>query len=635
MKKKDKDKKIKQKKPIKILNFVATITLLLVAGFLIYALSLVSKIETEIMYALMFTIFIVNILFIFLLNKLLKMKKIWSSIGYTLLILILIIGQAYTGYFVFTAYSSISGITKTSKTYETTIVAMKESKITKIDDLKNHEIGIISDTKSIDGYILGNLIVKENNLAENNTIIDYDDYSSMISDLYDGKIDAIIIASNYQSTFDKIEKFENIKDETKVIHTMKKKYSAKEINEVTGEETSYNTSGSVTEPFTVLIMGVDTVGDKLDGVGNGDALLLVTFNPKTLNTTILSIPRDSYVNISCLGKENKITHAAPYGESCMIKTIQNFTGIKIDYYVKINFKGVVKLVDALNGITVDVPESLDGVCEQNSDRRWGSKQVCFKKGVQTLNGEAALAMARHRKTLINGAFGREEHQQQIIQAIINKAKTINSASQALNILDAISSSMDTNFTTKQILSFYEIAKAILLTSSSDSIITLQRLYLYGSGQTIYDEGMRLPLWNYVINDSSLKQVVTVMKNNLNPNYSNEIKKMDFNIEETYKMEVIGEDPPNSTKLYTLLPNFVGKTRSYTENWLNNNKIKYTLVEETSSSPSDQVLKQSLPALKRLDLIGSQTITITVSKIIEPDPVIPDDSDPVNPSDQQD
>jgi LCP family protein required for cell wall assembly len=238
-------------------------------------------------------------------------------------------------------------------------------------------------------------------------------------------------------------------------------------------------------------MGIDSKVENLSktATGNGDSLMLVTFNPKTLNATILSIPRDSYVPISCFSnqKENKITHAAWNGESCMIKTIQNFTGIKIDYYLKINFKGVVKLVNALGGVEVNVPVEF---CEQNSDRSWAaSNKICLKKGKQTLNGEQALALARHRKTLATGDLQRGTNQQLVVQGILNKLKTIKSASQLLSILDTISNSMDTNFTTKQILSFYDIAKNLLLGSSTGNLINIQQLYLSGSGQSIYDEGI--------------------------------------------------------------------------------------------------------------------------------------------------
>ena len=161
------------------------------------------------------------------------------------------------------------------------------------------------------------------------------------------------------------------------------------------------------------------------------SLILVTFNPNTLNTTILSIPRDSYVPISCFpGKyENKITHAAWKGTNCVINTIQDFTGIKIDYYAKINFKGLVGLVNAIGGITVDVPKDL---CTDNSNR---SGKVCIKKGTQKLNGEEALVLARNRKQLANGDIDRGLNQQKVLQGILDSAKNINSTTEVSKILD--------------------------------------------------------------------------------------------------------------------------------------------------------------------------------------------------------
>ena len=99
-----------------------------------------------------------------------------------------------------------------------------------------------------------------------------------------------------------------------------------------------STNKKLTDPFTVLILGVDSIKDGLDAntVFNGDTMMLVTFNPSTLNTTMLSIPRDSYVPIACFpGKyENKITHSASRGTNCVINTIQDFLDIKIDIVSK-------------------------------------------------------------------------------------------------------------------------------------------------------------------------------------------------------------------------------------------------------------------------------------------------------------
>ena len=361
-------------------------------------------------------------------------------------------------------------------------------------------------------------------------------------------------------------------------------------------------------------MGIDSTEETLEknASGNGDALMLVTFNPKTLNATILSIPRDSYVPIACFAnqKENKITHAGWNGASCMIKTIENFTGINIDYYVKINFKGVVNLVDALGGIDIDVPIEF---CEQDSNRDLDNLQ-CLKKGYQNINGEQALALARHRKTLLTGDLQRGQNQQVVANGIINKLKTVKSANQALKILDSISKSMDTNFTTKQMLSFYEIGKTIIATSSSDNLINLQQLYLYGSSEYIYDESMGMVLYNYIINKDSLKQVVEAMKKNLGDQKVATTKTMDFNIEEKFELSVIGKDNLGATKLYTLLPNFTGNSLEYAKAWLSQHNIKVNVIEEETTEYKDGIIiSQNMPESKRIDLIGSNGITFTVAK----------------------
>ncbi len=341
--------------------------------------------------------------------------------------------------------------------------------------------------------------------------------------------------------------------------------------------------------------------------------MLITFNPKTLNATILSIPRDTYVYIPRMGVENKITHAAWGGTSSMINTIQKFTGLTIDYYVKINFKGVVKLVDALGGITVTVPESLDGVCEQNSDRNSSSGyKQCFTKGVQTLTGEEALAMARHRKTLATGDFERGLNQQIVVQGILNQLKTIRSANQALEILDAIIKNIDTNFTTKQLLSFYEIAKTLFKTSTYGNLINMQQLYLSGSSQMIRygTTNKYLVLYNYIPNKCSLNEIVNIMKTNLTENTKLTAKKIDFDIEETFVMTIKGKNPSCGTTLYKLVPNVVGLSVSKAQARLQAVGITPTIEEKEVTEGTDGVvLSQSIANSYRADLVDKFTIVV--------------------------
>ncbi len=620
--KENKEKK-KIKKEIKITRDIFTILTILAMIFLIYSIYLINGIETEIRYFVMILTLVINFILILLLRKLIKKNTLAKYILFIIISSILIFIQGFIGYFIFKTYSSLDNMNKDKITYTSAIVVLKDSEYNDIKEIKDIKIGIINDNTSIDGYIIGKEIINEYNLEKNNTIVECETFTELIKELYNKNIDAIIISSNYPSMFKSIEDYENIESETKIIYEKSKKYTKNEISKLSGEElTSFNTSDKIEEPFTVLIMGIDSTAETLDknATGNGDALMLITFNPKTLNATMLSIPRDTYVSIPCSGfngKENKITHAAWQGESCMIKTIEKFTGIDINYYAKINFKGVVKLVDALGGIEVDVPKDF---CESNSNRSTKTENlICLEKGVHTINGEQALALARHRKTFATGDFQRGLNQQEVIKGILNKAKEIRSAGQALEILDAVSQNMDTNFTTKQILSFYEIFKNIILTSSEYSnLISIQQLYLSGSSQMIYDESIQLVLYNYIPNKSSLEQIVNIMKQNLELTKTKTVKEFDFNIEEEYELETIGKDNLAATTTYNLLINLVGKTEEEATNWLKNNDISYKIEYQTITDNSYKngiVINQSLPSNKRIDLI-SGSITLTISKVEE-------------------
>mgnify|MGYP004522079563 FL=1 len=625
-----KGKKNKFKKVINITSILMFISFL----FLSYSILLISGVETELRYIGIGILLLINLIVIFLLRKIIKKKKTSRYIIYFIILLILTVGQATLGYFVFKTYSSINNINKDKITYSTSLVVRTDSKIEELKDLKDKKIGILNDKSDIDNHVLGMQLIKNEKLNDNNTIVDYDDLSSLISDLYKKKVDAIIVSSNYVTMFKSIETYSKIEEETKVIKSLEKTYKKSEISKITGEDdTTLNQNSSIKEPFTLLLMGVDATGDKLNknATGNGDSLMLITFNPKTLNATILSIPRDSYVYIPNMGTENKITHAAWGGTNHMIRTIENFTDVKINYYMKINFRGVVKLVDALGGVYIDVPTDM---CTDNSFR-YG--KICLKEGYQKLNGEQALSFARNRYAFATGDLQRGVNQQIVVQAMLNELKNIKSASQALNILDTVSESMDTNFTTKQLLSFYDIFKTVLETSSNDSnLINVQQLYLAGSGQNIYDERTGWVLYNYIINQSSLNKVKDAMKKNLSTSTKTMTKEMDFDIEDKFEMTTIGKTGLSATKLYTLLPNFEGKSIDYAKSWLNSNGITDIKIEYVESDKDDgTILSQSLPASKRVDLIkGSITFKVAEKKeeVVDPTPVEPTDpTDPTEPT----
>jgi len=526
------------------------------SGYLIYNLFLLTGIEDIIRYIVIGILILVDFISLIKLrgvlkNKVSKKKKKKKSkrIGF-ILFLIFYSGICFGISFIISyLYGTVDNINKKYVTYSSSLIVLKEDEASKASDMKNYKIGVLKDHKSPEGYIIPQEIIKEDKLNDSNDIEEYDSYIEMITDLYSKDLGAIFVATDYANIYSSIAGYENIGEETKIIQSKEKKMLKSKISE---EETK-SSGKNVTEPFTILLMGIDSTDEVLtkNAVANGDSLILITFNPKTLNATMLSIPRDSYVPIACWpGKdENKITHAAAYGNDCMINTIEDFFDVDIDYYAKINFKGLVNLVNALGGIDVEVPQDL---CTDDSSR---GQQVCIKEGFQHLDGEGALVLSRNRKQLVNGDFGRGQNQQLVIQAMLTKIKDLKSVKQFTSVMNTVANSIDTNLTTKQILSFYSIAKDILKTLSTDksNIINIQQLYLQGQSAMIYDKRMRMTLYNYVPNTYSRDDITEAMKANLELIKHKDSKSFTFSINEPYEKKIIGEGPYKSTYVASKYP----------------------------------------------------------------------------------
>ncbi|PEQ44027.1 LytR family transcriptional regulator [Bacillus cereus] len=181
------------------------------------------------------------------------------------------------------------------------------------------------------------------------------------------------------------------------------------------------------KPFTILIMGIEDYAT--DGQnGRTDSLMFATVNPNSKKVSLMSIPRDSRVKIVGKNKEDKINAAHAYGgEKMAIDTVEGFLKVPVDHYIKIDFQGFKGIVDAVGGITVDVPFDF----EERSDIDY-YKLIHFKQGKQDLNGEEALAYVRMRKQDPNGDYGRAARQRQVLAAV---AQQLNSASTVFKIKD--------------------------------------------------------------------------------------------------------------------------------------------------------------------------------------------------------
>lgn len=599
-----------------------------------YSLFLLQKIETLLRIGIVLFFIVLAVICIVLIIKGLFKRKRLKVILITLFTIIFSGGICFVSYNINKIYSAIASITTNSQTYSSSIVTSIDSSFNSIDDIGSEKIAILSDKESVDGYQIPREIISDNKLS--NELVEYNNYLDLINDLLDGKINLAFLPTNYSILFGNIEGLHDLNSKTKIIFTKDKNVKVQK---------TFNTK-NLDDPFTVLLMGVDSENEEIKGSSfNGDSLILITFNPKTLNTTMLSIPRDTYTSISCFAghKKNKITHAAWYGETCMMNTISNMFDVDIDYFVKINFKGVVKIVDALGGVDIDVPFSF---CEQNSNREFGSHTIYVREGLQTLNGEQALALARNRHpwkeycsrewtNYNSNDFIRGQNQQLVIQGMLNKLKNINSIDTFYDMLNSISQSMETNMSTENILSFYNIAKDILIKNTSSntdlsSLIGFQRLYLSGYDQTIVDydsnsnSGSRLALYNFVPYQGSINDISRAMKINLGLLNDDPVKSFDFDINDPYEEYVVGKGRYNEGGI-ALLPSFVGKSLSEVQNYCSSRGIPLNVekVETISSSFDGLVSTQSLPAGMDVAFVSrSKGLSVSVYEYKKKDEVIP-------------
>ena len=563
-------KKLKRSnKALRLIYYLTNVTYLI--GLILFIKSILNLTGVEtLLRIVVIVLFVLYLLFYSFWNLLNLLQRKYKGLIITTLISILLTVIFFVGsYYINYIYKNLDGMQENDKIiYTTYLITLKDNSFN-----EESKIGIINKTIDNDNHELSTKLYKNKKL--DNDTAQYNDYIKMIGDLYNRNIEAIFVPGNYVTLFKNEEGFENIASDTKIIYEYSEKRQNEDLNLVSDKD--FN------EPLTFLFLGVDSEGDGLNANAafNGDTLMLMSFNPKTLDAILLSIPRDTYVPITC-NHDNyaKINSSAAYGTSCVISTINNLLGINIDYYVKINFKGVVDLVEAVGGVEVNVEapsymaDKYGGkVCEQNSDRKFGDKLVCMNPGMQTLNGEQALAYARCRHMYIGSDLDRVKHQQQVVEALANKAMHFSSIKEFQDILNAVSKNIATNMDTDTILSGYNVAKNVLgnKLSGKDSInIEKATLETYSLNVYVPSQGRNTSAQGYY--KDSLLDIQKSFNVILGKEKKELIKTFNFSVNETYEKSAPGKGKRTGAS-GELLPSFVGKTVSEAESYGSSHNIK--------------------------------------------------------------
>ncbi|MFL2105720.1 LCP family protein [Desemzia sp. FAM 23991] len=244
------------------------------------------------------------------------------------------------------------------------------------------------------------------------------------------------------------------------------------------------------EPFSILLLGVDTGDLGRTEQGRSDTMMVMTVNPNTNQTSIVSIPRDTYTEIIGRGTMDKINHAYAFGGVSMsMNTVQNLLGVPIDYYVEVNMQGVKDIVDTLGGVQVTPALSFD------------YDGYSFVEGqTTTLDGDAALAYSRMRYDDPNGDYGRQARQRQIIVAAMSKVASLSTIMNYQGVLGTLENNMQTNLTFDNMVSIFNDYRG--------AVSNVEQIQLEGSGTKI--DG----IYYAIIDDSELAAVSGALKTQL-------------------------------------------------------------------------------------------------------------------------
>lgn len=227
-----------------------------------------------------------------------------------------------------------------------------------------------------------------------------------------------------------------------------KKVKILETIEIKTKKKVKKTTLDVTEdPFIVLINGIDTRSDSLPSRSLSDVNMLMAINQKTHKILLVSIPRDYYLTIpNTGGGKDKLTHTGTIGGvETTIATIEENFGIKISYYVRVNFNFVKNLVDSIGGIDIYNDQDYGFSC-------WTDRGCYFEpEWNYGVDGRCALAFARERYAYSSGDRHRGENQQHVIDQILHKVTSSSAlVSNYSGILDSLSGTFETNISNEDL-----------------------------------------------------------------------------------------------------------------------------------------------------------------------------------------
>lgn len=351
--------------------------------------------------------------------------------------------------------------------------------------------------------------------------------------------------------------------------------------------------------INILLLGV--AGDYRPGKYLTDTIMLASINTEDFKVGLFSLPRDLlikqdgyYVKINSIYQEGLLNEE---GADSIIETVEKITDQEIHYYLTMDFQGFIQIVNTLDGINVDVKKDINDT--RYPGPNYSYETFAIEKGLQTLDGEVALKYARTRHDDIEGDFGRAKRQQQILQAIRNKAFSLQTFLNPFKInelLNTLGDHVHTNISTEEISAFVELSKkadtqnisnVVIDAWQEDSVLRSARLY-FNSGS----------MSGLVTRSGNYHEIKELAENIFDINYAKERKTKIEQEEVTITLINTTEDQVVLSRVKTFLKTLGLKNVEVLNVY--NNEQETTVVIDYSDSANpfslDEVIKK-IPAKK--------------------------------------
>lgn len=351
-------------------------------------------------------------------------------IGGKIVSVIMCVVLAFGAYAMLRANSLIGQITNSDyKIDKMVVIVMKNDPAESLNDTASYKFGI---QETIDREKTDKAVSEiQDQLDTTLTVQEYEGIDSQIQALYDGNVQAIILNEGMRTTIE--EHFDTFTDDTKTLENIEIKTEVEKARNI----------DITKDTFNVYISGIDVYGDIATN-SRSDVNIIATVNPTTKQILLTTTPRDYYVEFPNVtgGAKDKLTHAGIYGVDCSMNTLEElYGGTVIDYYVRVNFSGVEKIIDAIGGVTVHSDYSFTTHL---------SPHYSFSKGDNEMNGAEALSFARDRKSVPGGERQRGKNQQYVIKGMIKKMTSPAILTNYSKIMQAVSGCIQTNLSDEQL-----------------------------------------------------------------------------------------------------------------------------------------------------------------------------------------